>query len=336
MDFGLTLQTDPPASRLIGLFQRAEALGFTHAWTFDSHILWQEPYVIHSQDALRDRADHGRPLRHQPGDARPDRHGLGVRDAQRHVRQPHGLRHRARRLGRCACWRASRRRSPRPSGRSTRSASSPRGARSRGPTAPRCASRGSATGGWRSGWPPTARRRWRSSAAAPTASCSRWPTRRSCAGPSPHVREAAEEAGRDPDDITVLVCAPGLRRRRHRPRARPVPLVRRHGRQPRRRDRRALRRATARSPPRSPTTSRRARATTTRTTAAPGTRTPSSSPTRSSTASASSATPAAHVAKLEELRDAGMDQFAIYLMHDAPDRTLEAYGAEVIPAFAEA
>ena len=31
-----------------------------------------------------------------------------------------------------------------------------------------------------------------------------------------------------------------------------------------------------------------------------------------------------------------MDQFAIYLMHDAPDRTLEAYGAEVIPAFAEA
>ena len=49
MDFGLTLQTDPPASRLIELFRRAEGLGFTHAWTFDSHILWQEPYVIHSQ-----------------------------------------------------------------------------------------------------------------------------------------------------------------------------------------------------------------------------------------------------------------------------------------------
>ena len=49
MDFGLTLQTDPPASRLIELFQRAERLGFSHAWTFDSHILWQEPYVIHSQ-----------------------------------------------------------------------------------------------------------------------------------------------------------------------------------------------------------------------------------------------------------------------------------------------
>ena len=25
------------------------ALGFTHAWTFDSHILWQEPYVIYAQ-----------------------------------------------------------------------------------------------------------------------------------------------------------------------------------------------------------------------------------------------------------------------------------------------
>jgi probable F420-dependent oxidoreductase len=31
------------------LTQKAENLGFTHAWTFDSHILWQEPYVIYSQ-----------------------------------------------------------------------------------------------------------------------------------------------------------------------------------------------------------------------------------------------------------------------------------------------
>jgi hypothetical protein len=28
-----------------------------------------------------------------------------------------------------------------------------------------------------------------------------------------------------------------------------------------------------------------------------------------------------------------MHQFAIYLMHDAPDATLDAYGADVIPAF---
>jgi len=49
MDFGVTLQTNPPASRVIGLTRRAEDLGFGYAWTFDSHILWQEPYVIHSQ-----------------------------------------------------------------------------------------------------------------------------------------------------------------------------------------------------------------------------------------------------------------------------------------------
>ncbi|CAN5701870.1 TIGR03842 family LLM class F420-dependent oxidoreductase [soil metagenome] len=49
MDFGVTFQTDPPASRVVKLTQKAERLGFTHAWTFDSHILWQEPYVIYSQ-----------------------------------------------------------------------------------------------------------------------------------------------------------------------------------------------------------------------------------------------------------------------------------------------
>ena len=49
MDFGVTLQTDPPASRIVELTQKAEELGFTHAWTFDSHVLWQEPYVIYSR-----------------------------------------------------------------------------------------------------------------------------------------------------------------------------------------------------------------------------------------------------------------------------------------------
>jgi probable F420-dependent oxidoreductase len=47
MDIGLVLQTDPPASALVELMVRAEALGFSHGWTFDSHVLWQEPYVIY-------------------------------------------------------------------------------------------------------------------------------------------------------------------------------------------------------------------------------------------------------------------------------------------------
>ncbi|GGL81228.1 LLM class F420-dependent oxidoreductase [Streptomyces fumigatiscleroticus] len=49
MDFGLVLQTDPPASRVVALMKRAERNGFTHGWTFDSAVLWQEPFVIFSQ-----------------------------------------------------------------------------------------------------------------------------------------------------------------------------------------------------------------------------------------------------------------------------------------------
>ncbi|HEY5832537.1 TIGR03842 family LLM class F420-dependent oxidoreductase [Streptomyces sp.] len=49
MDFGLVLQTDPPASKVVGLMRRAERNGFTHGWTFDSAVLWQEPFVIHSR-----------------------------------------------------------------------------------------------------------------------------------------------------------------------------------------------------------------------------------------------------------------------------------------------
>jgi probable F420-dependent oxidoreductase len=49
MDFGAVLQTNPPASRVVHLAQLAEHHGFSHVWTFDSHLLWQEPYVIYSQ-----------------------------------------------------------------------------------------------------------------------------------------------------------------------------------------------------------------------------------------------------------------------------------------------
>jgi probable F420-dependent oxidoreductase len=49
MDFGLVLQADPPPSRLVALAKRAEQYGFSHLWTFDSHLLWMEPYVLYSQ-----------------------------------------------------------------------------------------------------------------------------------------------------------------------------------------------------------------------------------------------------------------------------------------------
>jgi probable F420-dependent oxidoreductase len=49
VDFGVVLQTNPPAGRVVELTRRAEQLGFSHAWTFDSHVLWQEPFVIYPQ-----------------------------------------------------------------------------------------------------------------------------------------------------------------------------------------------------------------------------------------------------------------------------------------------
>lgn len=47
MDIGVVLQTTPPASRVIDLAKKAEMYGFSHVWTFDSHILWEEPFVIY-------------------------------------------------------------------------------------------------------------------------------------------------------------------------------------------------------------------------------------------------------------------------------------------------
>jgi len=49
MEFGLVAQTNPPARDVIELAKRAEDAGFTYFWTFDSAVLWQEPFVIYSQ-----------------------------------------------------------------------------------------------------------------------------------------------------------------------------------------------------------------------------------------------------------------------------------------------
>ena len=49
MDFGLVLQADPPASAVVSLMRRAERNGFRYGWTFDSAVLWQEPFVIYSR-----------------------------------------------------------------------------------------------------------------------------------------------------------------------------------------------------------------------------------------------------------------------------------------------
>src|SRR5882724_13336573 len=42
LDFGVTVLPDPPYSRWLELIQLAEKHGFGYAWTYDSHVLWQE------------------------------------------------------------------------------------------------------------------------------------------------------------------------------------------------------------------------------------------------------------------------------------------------------
>jgi probable F420-dependent oxidoreductase len=42
MSFGVTVLPDPPYQRWLELIQLAESHGFEYAWTYDSHVLWQE------------------------------------------------------------------------------------------------------------------------------------------------------------------------------------------------------------------------------------------------------------------------------------------------------
>jgi probable F420-dependent oxidoreductase len=42
LSFGVTVLPDPPYQRLVELMKLAETHGFEGAWTYDSHVLWQE------------------------------------------------------------------------------------------------------------------------------------------------------------------------------------------------------------------------------------------------------------------------------------------------------
>ena len=46
LEFGVTVLPDPPWQRLVELIVKAERLGFDSGWTYDSPILWQEPYPL--------------------------------------------------------------------------------------------------------------------------------------------------------------------------------------------------------------------------------------------------------------------------------------------------
>ncbi len=44
LSFGVTVLPDPPYQRLVELIQLAEQQGFEYGWTYDSHVLWQESF----------------------------------------------------------------------------------------------------------------------------------------------------------------------------------------------------------------------------------------------------------------------------------------------------
>ncbi|MFM2106868.1 MAG: hypothetical protein RL338_1900 [Chloroflexota bacterium] len=46
MQFGFTLKPDHSIERTLELTRRAEALGFEYGWLFDSHVLWRDPYPL--------------------------------------------------------------------------------------------------------------------------------------------------------------------------------------------------------------------------------------------------------------------------------------------------
>jgi probable F420-dependent oxidoreductase len=46
LSFGVTALPDPPYKRLVEVLQNGEKNGFEYGWTYDSHILWQESYAL--------------------------------------------------------------------------------------------------------------------------------------------------------------------------------------------------------------------------------------------------------------------------------------------------
>ena len=87
-------------ARTVQLAELAEAHGFDHVWTFDSHLLWQEPYVIYSRDpAPRPSGSSVGPMVTNPATRDWTVTASRLRHPERDVRQPHDLRHRPRRLG---------------------------------------------------------------------------------------------------------------------------------------------------------------------------------------------------------------------------------------------
>ncbi len=285
-------------------------------------------------DPGRDPQHRRRADGHQPGDARLDGHGVDVRHAQRDVRQPHGLRDRPRRLGGARHQRqADHAATMGEAIHVIRELANGRSVDYKGSTITLPWATRSRLEVWGAGYGPKALKMIGETCDGfilqlADLSIAEWTIKA--------VRTAAERrrarSRRDHD----LRRRPGLRRSDREPgvHARPVPLVRRHGRQPRRRHRERYGESTA--VPQALTDyikgregydyNQHGQAGNTHATFVPDEivdRFCILGPAE------------AQLDKLHELQELGVDQFAIYLQHDGKDHTLDQYGEHVIPALRE-
>ena len=242
MDFGVVLQTNPPAWRTVALAKLAEDARLRPR--VDVRLAPAVAGAVrHLQpDPRRDPAGHRRADGDQPGDPGLDRHRVGLRDAQRDVRQPHHLSASAAATPRCGCSTASRPRSRtlRESiARDPRARQLPRPVEYNGATLQFPWARTSALEIWVAAYGPLA---LKAAGEVGDGFILQLADPDIAAWMIGAVRDAAEQAGRDPDAITFCVAAPAyVGDGGPGAHARPVPLVRRDGRQPRGRHRREVR-----------------------------------------------------------------------------------------------
>lgn len=333
MDFGVVLQTDPPASRVVELTRRAEELGFSHAWTFDSHVLWQEPFVIYSQMLAATQRIKVGPMVTNAGTRDATvlaslfatlNHTFGERTVCGIGRGDSALRY----IGRKPTTLAATAEAAQVIKGLVRGEEvEVRGRRIRFPWL----DRGWELPVWMAGYGPKA---LGSTGANYDGFILQLADSQIVEWTVGTVKAAARQAGRDPDGLTICVAAPAyvgddLAHQRDQVRwfggmvgNHVADLVNRYG-------------SDGAAVPRALTDYIRAR----------------EGYDYSHHGKADNPTtefvpddvidrfcllgpPAAHVERIEELRGLGVHQFAVYLMHDRMDETLEAYGAEVIPAVA--
>lgn len=334
MEFGVVLQTDPPAQRVVDLTRTAESLGFRYAWTFDSHILWQEPFVIYgAMLGATDRMVVG-PMVTNPGtrdwtvlgslfatlnDFYGNRTicGIGRGDSAMRV------------IGHRPCNLATLSESM----TVIRGLARGEAVEYNGTTQQLPWSKGSELDVLMAGYGPKA---LALCGAESDGFILQLADPQIAAWTIKAVRDAAEDAGRDPDDLTIVVAAPayvGDDVAHQRDQCRwfggmvgnhVADLVTRYG------DDGAVVPADLTDYIRSREGydySGHGK---------PGHSHTDFVPDEIIDRFCILGDVDAHVARLEELRDLGVDQFAIYLMHDQKDETLNAYGQRVIPRFAQA